>query len=441
MKISNSAELQEIALATLLKNANMYAKVSDTLNESFFTDISYKLIYKCLRYYYSKYKKVPTMNELLVLLIEMHDEKFGDLGQIKQNVLQLYEYTNYDTNFVQEQLTLFIRRNIVESTFKEYLPKIQNGESVAIDEIGNALANNLNIDVSMREPFVLSDMTSLSRVREDAVGTTENPTIIKSCIESINTNLTFKGYKYGDTIMFCSSPGSGKTMFMVNECVSASLQGFNALHMFLGDMTDYDAFVRYTSRLSGIPQDDIVAMSMDEQKDLVAKCNLNGAFSRLVSASYAASELSLDEMIHEIYKIQENLKMHFDLICIDYPDNLRLPGSNMYKEGGASYDEIAKLAKLNHSVVILGSQPKICYWQDEVLPKESAAESSKKAHVIDLMITAGRPFKDSTYLTYNLAKVRRGNEGRLIRIKTEFEVAKLEQCSEREYLEYKSSNM
>lgn len=442
MKIENSTELQEISLSVLLKDSNLYGKLKDHLEESFFSTVQYKLIYKSLRYYYSKYSKVPSLNELMVVIVEMYEDKYGDLAEIKSMATTLYNNQQcYDTQFITERLSTFVRRNMVESTFKEYLPKIQSGEQVAIDEIGNRLAENLSIEITTNPSFNLADTDQLAAVRERSVGTVDAPMTIKSCVEGINKCLTFKAYKSGDFVLFCSAPGSGKTMFMCNEISYASMQGFTGLHMFLGDMTDYDAFIRYSSRLSGVEQDSIVEMNVDQQANLVKQCNYQGNFSRIYTASYAADELTLDGLINEVYRLQREYNVHFDMIAIDYPDNLRMEGTNMYKEGGDSYNRLSMLARNNRSVVIAGSQPKIGYWSEEIIPKEAAAESSKKQHVVDLMITAGKPFKDSTYITYNIAKVRRGREGKLIRIKSEFEKAYLSQCDESEYLTYKADHM
>lgn len=440
MRIENSTELQEVSLSVLVKDANLMSKLNEHLEESFFTTIQYKLIFRALKYYYAKYTKTPSIQELLVIIIEMYDEKYGDLAEVKDMASKLYNSPQYDKEFITERLTTFVRRNMIEGTFKSLLPKIQNGETVAIDDIGAQLADNLSIEITTNESFTLADTSKLAQVREESVGTVDSPTIIKSCVDGINSCLTFKGYKYGDFVLFCSSPGSGKTMFMVNELCYGALQGFNVLHLFLGDMTKYDAVIRYTSRLSGVDQDSIVAMSVEEQANLIKQCNYQGTFSRIEIASYAADELTVDQMINEVYRIQRERGVHYDMIAVDYPDNLRTDGSNLYKEGGDTFNRLSMLARNNRSVVIAGSQPKIGYWSEEIIPKEAAAESSKKQHVVDMMITAGKPFKDSTYITYNLAKVRRGVEGRLIRIKSEFEKAYLSQCTEAEYLTYKADH-
>ena len=36
---------------------------------------------------------------------------------------------------------------------------------------------------------------------------------------------------------------TGKTMYLINEGVNAAKQGFDVLHVFIGDMKEYDGFL------------------------------------------------------------------------------------------------------------------------------------------------------------------------------------------------------
>lgn len=230
----------------------------------------------------------------------------------------------------------------------------------------------------------------------------------------------------------------GKTMFMVNELRNASMLGFNVLHLFIGDMTKYDGFIRYASGISNINQDEIVQMSEMDQMNLIKKCNYNGHFDRVAVESYAAGEINVNQMIDDVFKIQDELKMHFDMIAVDYPDNLIKESEMMYESGGEIYNKLSFLATRNKCVVIAGSQPKQSYWNSEIIPLDGCAESSKKQHVIDIMITLGRPINDCPLLTGFLAKVRRGTVGTIFRTKTEFEKANMDQISEMDYARIKA---
>ena len=818
MRIESSSEFQGVVLSTVIKDTYMFTRTSRFINDTFFDKYSYKLIYKSLKYYYDKYSKLPTLTELLILISDFHNPQLGDVELIKQECQTLYDTPRYDENFVIDKITTFIRRNNVENVLKSALPKLNQGDSIAIDSLGEELMKGLNFNLGKSTSFRLSDISEISAIRRAAIGTDDNPLIIKSCMDGINQSLQFKGYKPGDLIMIClvgstkimtldgkshtieelyemkkkgvkkgiytidpyemhknkycaieptnyedvvltkyindtikvtldngaviectpdhrfllrsgeyveaqnlskddslmpmykeyrriipenivdksegyecikdgngrwcythravadsipgwseqkthihhknddhldndfpnlewisrsehmsltcrkrlargevlgrpfpkghhygreiqkgehlspateftseyirnrnlknwkdpeyrekmtahmrqinrdpeilrrrevnrvlramnrliseygeeaisldsynnlspsegrrkptlwniadkfdclaedksidmkllqenwngiiskakdfnhyvvsvekihyeeaipvydiinsgpynnfaidvgdesgifvhncAAPGVGKTMFMVNEGANASIQGFKVLHLFLGDMKEYDGFVRYTSRYTQIPQDDIVAMPIDQQQALIRKFNLQGFFSNVVVAAYAAGEITIEEMVQEVYRLQDENHMHFDMILVDYADNLIPDSDMMYESGGNIYNKLSLLSSKNRSVILVGSQPKPSYWGEEIIPKEAAAESSRKQHVIDVMITMGMTSKGSTVGSLFLPKVRRGVEGKIIRIKTYFEKAYLEAIPETDYLREKSS--
>ena len=637
MAIKSSSELQSIVLSTIVKDTYLMTRVIQYINEEFFDKYNYKLIFRALKYYYNKYSKIPSMNELLVLLEEFHKPEFGTIEVLKQEYITLYNTPRYDESCVIDKLTAFIKRNNVEKTLKDLLPQVSSGSELAIESIGSKLVEGLNFQIGKSNAFSLGQIDKLSEMRRAAIGSDDNPLIIKSVIDPLNHALQFKGFKPGDVVMICSPPGCftgdtriltldgsshtleelyneklnegiygydlsskrikvsefshiqltkytkdlveveldngakikctpdhkflmrngeyksaeslsptdnlmsirrvaqssgshstsndegitkvdncldesygsgrypradssklsnsrnlilaesanynhkvtrvnrlnleeevpvydiveskvsnnfaldlgddsgifvhncGKTMYMINEGANAALQGFNVLHLFLGDMKEYDGFIRYASCLTGVLQDDIVAMSVEEQEEFIRLHNFQGTFNKITVASYAAGEINSKEMIQEVKRLQDEHHCHYDLINIDYADNLADSSDNMYKNGGDIYNDLSLLAGTNHSVIIVGSQPKTEFWDEEIIPKKGAAESAKKQHIIDVMLTMNKASKTANIGTIFTPKVRRGREGQLFRWRSSYEKAKIDIISESDYLTDKAN--
>ena len=439
INIASSSEFQTIVLSTLMKDDYLYTKTSRYISEVMFDKYQYKVIYKSLKFFYEKYNKLPSLNELLVIISDFLNPEIMSLEDIRLECTTLYNSPSYDENFVTDKILTFIRRSAVEDTLKEYLPKVSSGDSIAIDQLGEELSSKLDVSLTRSSAFKLSDINKLAQARIESVGTETNPRIIKSFSDSINNALLFKGYKSGDLIMICAGPGTGKSMYMVNEGAAASMQGFKVLHLFIGDMKEYDGLIRYLSLYTQIPQRDIINMPITQQAKLIKDNNMLGFFDNLVVSSYGAGEITIDEMIQEVNRLQTDNRMHFDMILVDYADNLIPTSDIMYESGGMLYNKLALLGYKNKSVIIVGSQPKQSFWDEEIIPKNAAAESSKKQHVIDVMITMGRSYKGSKIGSMFLAKVRRGEEGRIIRYRTHYEIAKIEPISETDYLQSKAN--
>lgn len=588
METNTFEDLQKIVLATILKDSYILAKIKDDIRVGYFTRLSYKIVYKSIVYFYNKYSKLPTETELMLVIKDLLTDDICSVEEIQTDLHELYELPFSSLEFITDQVSRFIKQKRLENTLKEFIPKIRDGNTLCIDELGERLSESVTLNLHNSKAYQISNLQQLEDVRRDSVGSDSNPTIIKSVIPSINDSLLYKGYKSGDVVIVVAKPGCftgdteivlgdesvstlerlyesgmgfevkgydfnkrryrtgrclgvvltgyahellaitfnngktirctkdhqflladkdvyvkaidlnmfervrsnndaghaiithieliklaqsvpvydiyqsgvysnylvhlengvgvsvhncGKTMFMVNELGNAARQGYNALHLFIGDMTEYDGLVRYLSNISGVPQDDIAGMTLENQRNLVEHLNNESdVLSRLTVKSYAASEISVEQMIEDVFKIQNDLKIHYDIIAVDYPDNLTKSQDSMYESGGDIYNRLSYLARRNKCVVIAGSQPKITNWNDEIIPLSGCAESSKKQHIADLIIALGRPSNDSKLLTGFLAKVRRGTMGTIFRIKTEFERAKLKMISEFDYIQEKSKS-
>ena len=579
-------DIQKIVISAILKDSYILAKVRGDIKTSYFTKFTYRVIYKSILYYYNKYSKIPTELELKLVIKDLLTDDLCSIDEVQNDLHEVYELPVSSLDFVTDQVTRFIKHKRLENTLREFIPKIKEGDSLCIDELGERLSENVTLNLHNSKAFQISDIDQLEDIRRESVGLDDHPTIVKSVINGINDSLLYKGYKSGDVVIVVAKPGCftgdteivlgdgststleqlynsemgfkvrgydfekrryragnclgvvltgyssellaitfqngktikctkdhqflladkdvyvkaidlnmfervrsnnyagyaiithielvkldqsvpvydiyqsgvysnylvhlengvgvsvhncGKTMFMVNELANAAKQGYNSLHLFIGDMTEYDGLVRYLSNVSGITQDDIAGMDLEKQRGLVSNINNESEIlSHITVKSYAASEISVEQMIEDVFKIQNDLKIHYDIIAVDYPDNLVKNQENMYESGGDIYNRLSYLARRNKCVILAGSQPKISNWNDEIIPLSGCAESSKKQHIADLIIALGRPSNDSNLLTGFLAKVRRGTMGTIFRIKTEFERARLQSISEFDYVQLKS---
>ena len=100
MSIQSSSELQEIVISTIIKDTVLMTKVIRHIDEDFFVKYSYKLIFRALNYYYKKYSKLPRIQELLVIISDMHKPEFGNIEEIKAECISLYNTPRYEESFL-----------------------------------------------------------------------------------------------------------------------------------------------------------------------------------------------------------------------------------------------------------------------------------------------------------------------------------------------------
>lgn len=428
-----SADLQEITMVSLINDPYLLSKCGECINERYFENKSYKLIFKCLNRYYKKYLKLPVRSELSLMIKDSFSSEYGDLDSVENSLSRLYESPVPDENFVYEKVTEFIRRNNIEVYLSKSVDAIQQSGEINLDDIANGLRDSLNIEITRSQLYNLSDTSRLKEIREEAVGSADSPLLTKFFIDPVNWCMQYGALPPGTLNMIVAPPGRGKTTMMINQGLKCAEQGFNSLHIFLGDMSLFDGTIRYLSCLSGVSTNKLVKLSDDELAKFVRKYNMTGILGNINIISHAAGEFSPSQLVEEIITMQRKNKIHFHQIIIDYDENFATEVDSMYESGGNVYNRLALFAVMNKSVVFILCQPKPTYWNYEVIPMEAAAESSKKQKIIDLMLTIGRPAKDSEIGTLNIAKNRRGQDSKLVRLRFHGENARIEAITEEEY--------
>ena len=246
-------------------------------------------------------------------------------------------------------------------------------------------------------------------VMESELG--ESGRIFHSNYSIVRNATPYQGYMPGQVVMFCGKPGGGKSATMLEEEILNILMNpnINILHLALGDMTRTDFICRFTAVITQTEYAKVVinpSKYFTEDVRQAANCiDLVCLPSRGVSAD-------------EIVSFVENSEKYYDMVVIDYDSNVKTRSGdteNMYEAGGELYDKLTSIARPEKGLsrlVFVASQPKTGYWDKEIIPLEGAGESSRKQHVVDLMVTLGVAHSHHGIIgKMHIAKCRRGSAG------------------------------
>jgi hypothetical protein len=122
----------------------------------------------------------------------------------------------------------------------------------------------------------------------------------------------------------------------------------------------------------------------------------------------------------------------FEMLVVDYDANIKETIDNMYESHGVIYANL-KSYSTSRWATLVGSQVKISAWQNEIIKKEDAAESSKKQHHVDMMIGIGRNPDVPIIGTLNIAKMRRGMSDVQTRLQLELARNKITEIDATQY--------
>lgn len=253
-------------------------------------------------------------------------------------------------------------------------------------------------------------------------------TSIRSYFQLINLYTTYSGFKLGDLALYVAAPGGGKTTSLVCEGACSLRQGLKVYHIFIGDMSGFDAYTKYVAHFQSTNILNVITNPAQYLEDSETKSLLEN----LRISIHPAFKYSAEQIVAQCKGLKKTFD--FDVVILDYDSNVaKISSESMYSDGALSYGLYKGFAMEHRCVWIVASQPKPQYWGTEVLPMESANESSRKQHVVDIMVTFGVREGSSQLGSMHLAKCRRGEPGKTMRIKREGAMSKLTEISGIEY--------
>ena len=191
----------------------------------------------------------------------------------------------------------------------------------------------------------------------------------------------------------------GKSLFLMHQAAIAANAGKRVLFSAFGDLKPSDFLTRIAAMVTEKPMREVY-LELDDNIDQ-AKNYLKGNLSISCSPS---QKVTAKEYVNYCLDRKDD----YDVFILDYDANLATDADSMYEAGGKLYDYLTEITALN-KLVFVASQPKIHTWNQEILGLDSLNESSRKQHILDVVITISRARGANHVGIMNIAKNRRGS--------------------------------
>lgn len=396
-----SAEMQDMILSVLIFDKDMYDATKGVMSEHFFYGDDYKTLFKSLDQFHKTNKTQPSLKDMMIQ-VSLLVSNSSDIAKAKSLLKQLNsdyieEYGSKDAAVIRTYFEEFIKRNGAEYCFSTIIEDAKTDDGIDWGKVIPKFKEYTDFTIFESTPFNMSSYEKLDEIREEAIGNLDSTHKINFFLDEVNNTFNHKALIPGTLTMISASPGVGKTLTLVNQGIQATKDGFTNLHVFLGDLNKYDANLRYLSNYSKRNLNEIMKMTVDEQKELQQYCNDNGETKGQLELNWLfplpSGVYNVQQLCNKILDTQLKYSVHFDQIIIDYDANIRADREDMYNAGGAIYNALREFGIKNKSVMLVASQPKITFYNQEVLTMDCASESSQKQHIVDCMLTIGRPGK------------------------------------------------
>ena len=215
------------------------------------------------------------------------------------------------------------------------------------------------------------------------------------------------------------------TTLMIQETAALAKQGYHVAFVSIGDNEEDDVAMKACAYALGVDIADVVnnfSYYMEKNSDVL---------DNISAESYPSGSVSIAELLADCTSLHKERPI--DVLVVDYDANIMQAADSLYESGGIIYSALKGFAQINSSVVIVGSQPVKTHWELEVLEADSANESSKKAHHVDIMLTLGKNMNCPAVGTVNLALMRRGAGNQQRKVFYNFSQAEIREISFEEY--------
>lgn len=212
----------------------------------------------------------------------------------------------------------------------------------------------------------------------------------------------------GQLIIVSACPGTGKTMFCLQEAIHYATHGLKVSFLAMGDTKESDFIDRSITVFSGKPPREAFPQRRQIFTSIMeAIANSGGDLNLSINP---ANSVRIEEYIDFV------IRGGFQVVFIDYDSNFNIDDfdagdGGMYKYYGNMYGQLTKLTQRGVLVYIC-CQPKSGTYEQEYFNEGMLGESRRKIEHADTVIGISKVHTSALNIgNISIAKNRRGNLG------------------------------
>jgi len=382
-------------IASLLTNRQFLEQIQDILEPKFFESDSNNWLCKEIKKYFNKYKKLPTLDALKVII----DNDTEDILRVSivedlKNAFKHFEATDLD--FVQEKALDFCKNQKIKDAIVVSVDLLQQGNYEEIKKlVDEALKAGTERDIGHVYMEQFED-----RYLESA------RTTVKTPWEVVN-DLTDGGLGPGELGVVVAPAGIGKSWVLQAIGAGAIKNGMSVVHYTL-ELNESYTGLRYDSIFSGF-----ASQNLKFHKEEV-KSKLDDLDGNLVVKYYPTKTASVQTLSAHLQRMI-TLGTEVDMVILDYGDLLRDVNNNKEVRHalGNIYEDLRGLAGEYEIPVWTASQANRSALEEDVIQAEKVAESYQKVMTADFVVSLSRKVGDKIANTgrFHIIKNRFGPDG------------------------------
>jgi len=430
--------------ALCLKDPVFLQDYEDVVDPRFFEFDYISSIVRIAKGHVEKHKELPSKSTL-VESVKEHCDTYRVSERDSQEILDkletLYTIDVADPSSVKDKVIRFGKRQALKSAVMEIADLIDTDSeyerSVELINNANQVGQNTR-DLGIQAFGSFSDLPRL--LAEE--GSYDPAKKISTLLPSLDKAI-YGGPGRKEVWVIMGLSGFGKSQWLVNMGAAAINQGYNVVHVTVGDLDQLDVMTRYGARLTHLPIEEVAGNSEAYKRCAQKIDKFTGRYLRI--KYYSAGSVTTGMIRAYLSRLMARDGIKPDLILLDYPDKFRRMHENDYTNMGIIYQDICGMAGDFNCVIWAASQVKRwSAWNDEkeYLTQDKVADSFHKAQDVDGIVTFNQTMDENNRGRARawVDKVRRGKKQFLIHLECDFaksylrEMTPQELAREEEYL-------
>jgi replicative DNA helicase len=326
--------IELIILKNLFINKKYTSKILPFIKTKYFTNPIQHIIFKIIKRYVHKYKKVPSYS-----IVKVEIDKLKNVSEARYkalleylNTIQNLKKEDWNYNWLVDETENFCKIQSAEIAVMQAIEMIEKKESLT--SLPLLLQKAVNVDFQLKLGMDFFDDGCIDerwdKYNKKAI---KYPSRIKKLRDITNGGVEPKTINLliGDT-------GTGKTNALVSLAADYVRDGFNVLYVTL-EMSDIKIGMRFDANFLNTPINEITCLDKDNYKTTLKNFGFD---KRLRLKEYPTSSIGvsfikslLDELL-----IKEDFKP--DIVMIDY---LNIMKSDQMPKSKGSYEYVKSIAE------------------------------------------------------------------------------------------------
>lgn len=384
--------IQRGILYLLKTDKTFFIQAINLIKPEYFEFPSHQLISRIIFEYHDKYKTLPN-DEIIVELVKSakgSKETLSDYTDELEYINKLDKSVYESPEFILDLTEKFARKRELRQALEKSVALMKNEDD--FDSIEGLIRKALLVSrIQNVGHKYFTDVTSRWKLKIEE----KNKDKFRTVFETTNKNLD-GGLSRKELAFVAGSPGTGKSLYLVNQAAVALAEGRQVLYVSL-EMSEDKIANRFDSIITGLPNSSLKESSYQlKLHDRLEKFSGKHPGARLIIKEFPTGTATVNSIRSLLVQLRNYEDFVPDLIIVDYLELLRpiRTTENEYRGQQNIAEELRGLAMEYNCLLWTATQTNRTGSKVAIITETELGDSFGKIRVADFAISLNQTIEE-----------------------------------------------